>query len=682
MQTPPAPNTRFFVRPYLWVLFTLAVIAGGVAVRYSVNFGPALPGAMDAAYYPMQTRHLMEHGRLMYNDVPLLFVLQAAATKAITLVSSCDADDVALFVSRAMDCITGPMAAIFIMLLGHRVAEAAGMLHNPGAGRRLWLASLAAACGAIFAVVCVSQFKLASDFQKNSLGLVWLAGSLWAAHRAMTASVGSTITPVKLRTILTKWGALGGFVVLAVLSHFGAFGATALAVGLVALCFVLLRIRSSGKVVLTIGGVSLIAAITAFGLLYLFAPGRAAALIKFPSIIFEHSMFASSSSGGRGGPGPGGFGAGGLGGGGPGGDIMSVTVITVYATVIPTMLFTALSASRARKTTNPMPAADLAVVLGCGIAALCLACPLINMEYASRLMLMATAPAALCITVPLVRLTVSPRFTARLIGVLAALAIAAISIVPVFGSQGRGPEGPVWAGGLGGPSSARAAAGSGQPGPDGMAGLRGGGRSGHGGGGSGNMMNEHLALELKSLRESIPNPTKTLVVARHGLEWWAGFVLHTPVRMGQIPSNAFEKYDRVLILESIDIRGPGGPGGLGGRGGPGGSGGFGGPGGSGQLRPGDLAFDPQNGPDDTKNFGPSVSNGFSSEGSRLDGNEPPSPGRGGFGVGGGLGGGRMGGPTGGPGGPGGMMQIQIPSNAIVVQRTKSYTLYEVPKPEK
>lgn len=70
--------------------------------------------------------------------------------------------------------------------------------------------------------------------------------------------------------------------------------------------------------------------------------------------------------------------------------------------------------------------------------------------------------------------------------------------------------------------------------------------------------------ELYQVRSAISQPEKTLVVARHGLEWWAAWVLETDA--GQefgLDQESWEKYDQVLYLKQIagaEGFGPGGPG--------------------------------------------------------------------------------------------------------------------------
>lgn len=58
--------------------------------------------------------------------------------------------------------------------------------------------------------------------------------------------------------------------------------------------------------------------------------------------------------------------------------------------------------------------------------------------------------------------------------------------------------------------------------------------------------------ELKQLRSVVTQPEQTLLVARHGLEWWAAWVLETDVT--QIPSlspEVWEQYAQVLYLVQL-----------------------------------------------------------------------------------------------------------------------------------
>jgi uncharacterized membrane protein YozB (DUF420 family) len=56
--------------------------------------------------------------------------------------------------------------------------------------------------------------------------------------------------------------------------------------------------------------------------------------------------------------------------------------------------------------------------------------------------------------------------------------------------------------------------------------------------------------ELASLQTSITNPSHTLIIARHGLEWWAAWTLHTDVAQATAVTDAdWTTYASVLYLQ-------------------------------------------------------------------------------------------------------------------------------------
>lgn len=95
--------------------------------------------------------------------------------------------------------------------------------------------------------------------------------------------------------------------------------------------------------------------------------------------------------------------------------------------------------------------------------------------------------------------------------------------------------------------------------------------------------------DLRQWADELDTDFRTIVVARHGLEWWAGFAMRSAVRLGQAKPSDFERYERVLILKERSTRDPmepdDGPPARGGRRGPPPPGGRGGPGGPMQLGP-------------------------------------------------------------------------------------------------
>lgn len=83
------------------------MIVGATVLRFRLNFATVHPPATDAAYYPMQTLYWFSHGRLMYDDLPLLFWLNIAFTKLLSLMGH-PLDVAALFASRVLDCLLQP----------------------------------------------------------------------------------------------------------------------------------------------------------------------------------------------------------------------------------------------------------------------------------------------------------------------------------------------------------------------------------------------------------------------------------------------------------------------------------------------------------------------------------------------------------------------------------------------
>jgi hypothetical protein len=83
------------------------------------------------------------------------------------------------------------------------------------------------------------------------------------------------------------------------------------------------------------------------------------------------------------------------------------------------------------------------------------------------------------------------------------------------------------------------------------------------------MVSEAGIAELAAMKEAVNEKPGTVVVARHGLEFWAAYFLHAPVRTGPGKEEDLAKFDRVLVLMEVDgpMRGPG-PGSGGRRPGP------------------------------------------------------------------------------------------------------------------
>ena len=93
------------------------------------------------------------------------------------------------------------------------------------------------------------------------------------------------------------------------------------------------------------------------------------------------------------------------------------------------------------------------------------------------------------------------------------------------------------------------------------------------------IITEAAQAELVTLAASVEDPSRTLIVARHGLEWWTAWTLHTHIAQPQaLTSDDFKNFKYVWFIEQKKGMGApslmGGPFGIGGpprgQGGPGG----------------------------------------------------------------------------------------------------------------
>lgn len=426
-----------------WVLCGVMLVLLVTLVRLILNFRHDLPPATDGAYYPMQTWWLLTHGRLMYDDLPLFFWLNAALAKLIVTLSGLPLDDAAVLVSRLMDCTAQPLVAIFILILGYTWS----------AGRRE--AILGSGAAAVLAVFSPAILRMASDFQKNSLGLVWMVCALWAMRWALAE-------PRKIG----RWVLLALVMTLAGLTHIGAFGVTCVMLMTAALVYCLAgggALLTKRKMAWLVVGAGIGSAMLV--MVWWFEPTRTVSLLTAPWRLVNVSNFRPSPA------------------------ILLVVIAYGLLGYYTRWLW------RNRTT---IQRCDRAVIWGAAAAIAVMVFPFFPQDYVQRFMLMTPVPAAMLIAYLLAHRTkaeLSPKPAKIFAVVVALLALAS-----------------PWA--MQGPT-----------------------------------ISADEADQIESLNEVISEPTHTLVVASHGLQYWAGLLLHTPVRMGQVPDDAFTRYGRVLMLE-------------------------------------------------------------------------------------------------------------------------------------
>lgn len=503
METTPAnpPGAPQSNRTAARLLALVMLVAG--AARAWLQFSTPLVPGINGAYYLVQTRALLEHGHLGIPDFPLTFWVDAVLAKLVQIFSGLALEPGIVLAVKLEDAILPALVAWPVFALVRRWTA------RNGGG--LWLptfAALAVAAGA-------PALSMVGDFQKNSLGLVWLAALLWRLHcwldepRARNAALAVLLL------------ALCG------LTHIGVFG-WALVLTAATLAVALVRsgrqVRRQILLGLAVGGGA--CALASALVLWKYDPARVQRLTQ---AITHPLSFISPDQGQRGNrpkldapnpqrpaqndfrpqpPRAGGRNHFGRPPGDPGGLMMlgrfgrysSVAFLTAAAGALAALWF-------CRK---KLSAGDIAVVGGCALGLIALGGPWITGDKVMRFALIAVGPAVVCTAFALTQLP-WPK-TRGLIMALLALAL----VVP-------------------GINRAKA-----------------GGRP---------VITLAAAAELRSIAATLPAPEKTLIVARHGLEWWAAWLLHTHIAHADaITDSDWEKYDQIYFLrQKAGMQLPGGP---------------------------------------------------------------------------------------------------------------------------
>ncbi len=503
------------------VLTLLIVIAAAIAARAWLLWSTSLVPGMNGGYYLVQTRALLDHGRLGIPDFPLTFMVQAVFAKLLQTVTGRGLEASILLSVKLADALLPPLAAIPVFLLGRDWCRRAG--------RGVWPAVVAAAA----VILGLPALSMVGDFQKNSLGLVWLAGLICALHAWMTRR--------------THRGALAALAMLALtgLTHIGVFGVALLLAALTWGADLALAhrhgFRGHLRTAVTVAAEgAAVATIVAGLVLWKFDPARihrlAGALAHPVAFLRTGGHPAGQGSGGpmRGGPGggppgdafrgarpppPGVVGGpdrmprppGGPGGGPPGAPdgpmgrpgglrlpfwsaYMAAGAVVLGALVLP---------FRRRR---DLPHADRATAFGCAACFVLLSGPWVRGDVNMRLQLIAVVPATFAALYGLVHLPgrwLSPLFAAA---ALVLMGDRSIRMMP---------------------------------------------RGGH------PIISEDAFAELQTLAAKVTQPGRTLVVARHGLEWWTAWALRTHVAQSRaLSAEDWQDYEEVLFIQE-----KGGPGG-------------------------------------------------------------------------------------------------------------------------
>ncbi len=289
---------------------------------------------------------------------------------------------------------------------------------------------------------------------------------------------------------------------LAGITHIGVFGATAAFAALAVLAYLALMPEHRRKLLIVLGiGVALLAAMLLVVKLG-FDPKRAE---HFTGLIAAPLKLFQSHEGGPGGMmGP----PSGMRGGPPGGMAMFGMQMGQSVLIHGIALLSLILLIRHWRNVT---AADRAIVIAAMLTALFLVSPLLDFDHGMRFGLMAYAPAVVLLIFALSRWE-STLSTGIASVIIIAFIIGSVALSPPVGNQ--------------------------------------------------TTISAEAMPELAALQPYIPQPAKTLIVARHGLEWWVAWTLKTKIAHGNtVADTDTQKYEHVLYIQQTGGRGTMGMGG-------------------------------------------------------------------------------------------------------------------------
>ena len=483
-----------------WMIVWLIVMAGVIARGWLLFSTPLMPG-VNGAYYLVQSRSVIEHLKLGIPDLPLVFCVQALLATVIRSCSGMSLDSSVILAVKFEDAVFPAMVAIPVFALVRRWA-----MRNGGG---LWLpvcAALAVAAGA-------PALRMVGDFEKNSLALVWLAALLWSLH-------GWLEQPTTRRAILPVL-----FLTLTGLTHIGVFGWALVLSGLAVTVAIWRCPATTRRLLLPWLFTGIVACLSAAAIvLWKFDSARVQRLgtaLAHPLSYLSQNQAGQSSIPGASqppgfgnmpgnGPGnmPGGgnhFGLPGMGGPGPGqpngfaggppGMMMGRNSwIGSGGLLIAGAAALAMVGFRRKQLT----VGDVAIITGCAIGLIVLSGPWVTGDKVMRFQLIAVGPAVICAAFALAQLPWS--IARNTLAIAAVLALVAPGVMLVR-------------------------------------------RGGH------PVITVEAASELREMAVQLPAPDKTLIVARHGLEWWTAWYLHTHIaHMNAVSDDDWKNFDQVYFL--------------------------------------------------------------------------------------------------------------------------------------
>jgi hypothetical protein len=220
----------------------------------------------DGPYYPLQVRSILEHGKLAFPDMPLLFWLQAFLAKIFSLFQPNSLENNILSAIKTTDILLPPLAALPLFWITTLFAKAAE--------KNNWRSFLLIAYAVLN--LSVTFFFMNSGLQKNAVALVFIFFYLYYVIDSFQNGIQKNA--IKIAIIL----------ILCALTHFGTFSLLLFFSFLLGFFYLIFE---KNKLNIKIASIAILSILSSSTLLYSFDNHRFIRLFNIPLKIFEAPIY-------------------------------------------------------------------------------------------------------------------------------------------------------------------------------------------------------------------------------------------------------------------------------------------------------------------------------------------------------------------------------------------------------
>ncbi len=251
--------------PAIIFLFAIIGIALAFRFRYDFSYNFLLIGS-DGPYYPLQVRSILEHGKLAFPDMPLLFWLQAFLAKIFSLFQPNYLEDSILYAIKTTDILLPPLAALPLFWIAKLFAKEEK--------KNNWHSFLLIAYAVLN--ISVTLFFMNSGLQKNAVALVFVFFYLYFVIDAFQNGISKNNLKIAITLIICA------------LTHFGTFSLLLFFSFLLGSFYLIFeKNKLNSKIVIT----ATTSILSSLFLLFLFDNQRFVRLSNIPLKIFQAPIY-------------------------------------------------------------------------------------------------------------------------------------------------------------------------------------------------------------------------------------------------------------------------------------------------------------------------------------------------------------------------------------------------------